>query len=121
MHSDLEIDGENLEMQLLDTFNLVGAIDEIDPSTKAYIESLVKDSTLKYLGKQRTFQQNYVTSSGYEILDKDVIDCRTGEEYKRWSKAPLHSPNEGDEIILATYEDGKLVLKNFAIQFKLSC
>ena len=43
MHSDLEIDGENLEMQLLDTFNLVGAIDEIDPSTKAYIESLVND------------------------------------------------------------------------------
>ena len=57
----------------------------------------------------------------YEILDKDVVDCRTGEEYKRWSKAPLHSPNEGDEIILATYEDGKLVLKNFAIEFKLSC
>lgn len=27
----------------------------------------------------------------------------------------------GDEIILATYEDGKLVLKNFAIEFKLGC
>lgn len=62
--------------------------------------------------------QNYVTSSGYEIIDNDVVDCRTGEDYKRWSK-PLHSPNEGDEIILMTYEDGKLILKNFAIEFKL--
>lgn len=68
-----------------------------------------------------TQHQNYVTGSVYEILDKDIVDCRTGEEYKRWSKAPLHRPNEGDEVILMTYEDGKLTLKNFAIKFKLSC
>lgn len=80
-----------------------------------------EDGGYTYDKDYATQYQNYVTSSSYEILDKDVVDCRTGEEYKRWSKAPLHSPNEGDEIILATYEDGKLVLKNFAIEFKLSC
>lgn len=80
-----------------------------------------EDGGYTYDKDYATQYQNYITSSGYEILDKDVVDCRTGEEYKRWSKAPLHSPNEGDEIILATYEDGKLVLKNFAIEFKLGC
>lgn len=59
MHSDLEIDGKNLEMQLLDTFNLVETIDEIDPSTKAYIESLVNDlieTSNKYKKLTRTFR-----------------------------------------------------------------
>lgn len=58
MHSDLEIDGENLETQLLDTFNLVEAIDEIDPSTKDCIESLVNDlieTSNKYKKLTRTF------------------------------------------------------------------
>lgn len=80
-----------------------------------------EDGGYTYDKDYATQYQNYVTSSGYEILDKDVMDCRTGEEYKRWSKAPLHSPNEGNEIILMTYEDGKLTLKNFAIEFKLGC
>ena len=60
MHSDLKIDGKNLEMQLLDTFNLVGAIDEIDPSTKAYIESLVNDlieTSNKYKKLTRTTEK----------------------------------------------------------------
>lgn len=74
-----------------------------------------EDGGYTYDKDYATQYQNYVTSSGYEILDKDVVDCRTGEEYKRWSKAPLHRPNEGDEIILMTYENGKLMLKNFAI------
>ena len=58
MYSDLKINDKNLEMQLLYTFNLVDAIDEIDPSTKAYIESLVNDlieTSNKYKKLTRTF------------------------------------------------------------------
>lgn len=80
-----------------------------------------EDGSYTYDEAYATQYHNYITHSGYEILDKDIVDCRTGEEYKRWSKAPLHRPNEGDEVILMTYEDGKLTLKNFAIKFKLSC
>lgn len=77
MHNDLEIDGENLEMQLLDTFNLVGAIDEIDPSTKAYIESLVNDlieTSNKYKKlKGYPVRENKTSSDAFACLRVYII------------------------------------------------